>query len=264
MASLPLRVAVYAISVITPLQAADQLRFETASVKPASQCTFQNSFDPGMIALNGDPLSVLLTEAFQVKKDQIIGPSWLDSDCILVNAKMPEGVTRDQLPEMLHALLVERFKLAAHKETRQRSGYALVVDKSGPKLQESDPNSFSARMHAGQVKFGFGGHPMLKGAMTMTALAKHLSKTLDAPVQDFTELKGTYDIDLSWITDRLGPSAQNYAVTHPDATDTPAAVPSGDDIFTSIRDTLGLRLASRKLQVEVVVIDHIERAPTEN
>jgi uncharacterized protein (TIGR03435 family) len=114
----------------------------------------QNSMDPGRIALNGDPLKVILMEAFKVKMDQIVGPSWLDADCFSIVAKMPEGATRDQLPAMLQALLVERFKLAIHKETHLRAGYALIVDKNGPKFKESDPTSPAARPR-GQVTFGF-------------------------------------------------------------------------------------------------------------
>jgi uncharacterized protein (TIGR03435 family) len=63
---------------------------------------------------------VVLKEAFNVKMDQIAGPSWLDEDCYAIVAKIPEGATRDQLPAMFEALLVERFKLAAHKESRPR------------------------------------------------------------------------------------------------------------------------------------------------
>lgn len=259
------------IGVITAPQCAAQLRFETASVKAAEQCNFQNSIDPGMIALNGDPLSVLLTEAFKVKRDQIIGPSWLDSDCVSVNAKMPEGATRDQLPEMFEALLVERFKLASHKETRLRSGYALVVDKNGPKLKESELNSPSAVAYAGQVMFGAGPRAgRIKGAMTLAKLAHFLSVRLDAPVQDLTGLKGTYDVDFSWVPDqsveKLRPSAEDDAPTQPSSANAGSSLPNAPtgDIFTSLRDSLGLRLERRKQEVETVVIDHIERLPTAN
>ncbi len=254
--SLPATVAVSVFFVIMPLTGGEQPKFETASVKTIDRCVFQNSVDPGMVALNGDPLSVLLTEAFKMKRDQIIGPSWLDTDCITVNAKMPEGATKDQLPEMFHELLIERFKLASHTETRLRSGYALVLDKNGPKLTESDPNSPSARLHAGQVMFGFAAHPRIKGAMTIGSLSHQLSNKLEAPVQDLTGLSGIYDIDLSWAPDHLGPSAQDAGASIPSAAE--------NDVFAAVRESLGLRLERRKLQVEVVVIDHIERVPTPN
>ena len=75
------------------------------------------------------PLKPILMEAFKVRMDQIEGPSCLESDCFDISARMPEGATKDQLPALLQALLIERFKLAARKETRSRPGYALVVDK---------------------------------------------------------------------------------------------------------------------------------------
>lgn len=269
--SLRCTLAASAILTLTLGMAAEQPKFETASVKPSKQCSFQNSVDPGMIALNSDPLRVVLMEAFKVKKDQIVGPSWLDTDCFAVVAKIPDGATKDQFPAMFQALLVERFKLAAHKETRLRSGYALVVDKNGPKFKESDPNTSYARAHAGQVRFGAGPQVSgIKGAITMAALAHFVAAKLDTPVQDLTGLKGKYDIDVSWVPDRtiekMGPFAQHYAATHPDSPDGEASAPTpaAGDIFTAFRNSLGLRLESRKQQVEVVVIDHIERIPTAN
>ena len=82
------RRALSAIFVIAPLIGADQPEFEVASVKRA-RCTLRNSVEPGRIAFLGDPLKVVLMEAFQVKMDQIIGPSWLDADCFEFIANMP-------------------------------------------------------------------------------------------------------------------------------------------------------------------------------
>src|ERR1700733_5164823 len=137
---------------------------------------------PGMIALNGDPLKVVLMEAFNVKTDQIIGPSWLDADCFAINAKIPAGATKDQLPAMLQALLAERFKLTVHKESRPSPGYALVVDKNGPKLKASGPNA--AGPPAGQVAFSATLQSKgIKGSMTMASLAHLLSGSVAAPVR---------------------------------------------------------------------------------
>lgn len=254
----------FAICAITSLTAADQPKFEAASVKRTDQCSMRNSLDPGMLTLNGDPLKLVLAEAFAVKIDQIVGPSWLDSDCFVIIAKIPEGATKDQHPAMLQALLVERFKLAAHKESRVRPGYALLVDKNGPKFKESDPSSPSAR--PGQVRFGASTAASgIKGAMTMSALARYLSRRLDGPVLDLTELKGTYDIDVSWAPDRafepMDEFARANAEAHPGVN--PAPAPAAG-LFTALRESLGLRLESRKQPVDILVIDRIERVPTEN
>lgn len=106
---------------------ADEPKFETAAVKQAKECALQNTIDPDIVALHGDPLNIVLMEAFKIKVDNIVGPSWLGSDCFAIDAKIPQGVTKDQLPAMLQALLAERFKLVAHKETRLQPGYVLVV-----------------------------------------------------------------------------------------------------------------------------------------
>jgi uncharacterized protein (TIGR03435 family) len=225
----------------------------------------ENSIDPGMIRLNGDPLRAVLAEAFNVKMDQIVGPSWLDADCFAIIAKMPEGATRDQVPLMLHALLVERFQLAFHKESHTSPGYALMVDKNGPKFKEADPGS----PDAGRVRFVAGPRASgLKGSITMAFLARNISLSLHSPVEDLTGLKGKYEIDVSWVPDRtiepMGPYAEEYAARHPGSADAADGLTNGADIFTAFRDSLGLRLERRKEQVEVLVIDHIERVPTEN
>jgi uncharacterized protein (TIGR03435 family) len=208
-----------------------------------------------MITLSGDPLIVVLMEAFGVKMDQITGPSWLESECFDIAAKMPDGATKDQLPAMLRVLLVERFKLAFHKESRPAQGYSLVVDKNGLKVQKTDLDSPSAKAQAGQVSFGMSsGSPGIKGSMTMAKLAHFVSVQLKAPVQDLTGLDGKYDIDVAWVPDR--------AIDSPD--DGPTLLGATADIFSTFRKSLGLRLERSKQMVERVVIEHIERVPTEN
>jgi hypothetical protein len=149
-----LALALSAISAVAAQNAPDQPIFEVASVKRTNQRIINNSLGPGTITLRGDPVKIVLMEAFKVKSYQIVGPSWLDEDCFEIIAKMPEGSTSDQIPAMLQALLVERFKLAVHKDDRPRPMYALVVGKSGPKCNEADLSSKDA--HAGQIMFRAG------------------------------------------------------------------------------------------------------------
>ena len=94
-------IALSAICAITTLAAADQPKFEVASVKRTDRGIIKNSLGPGTVTLKGDPLKIVLMEAFKVKTYQIIGPSWLDEDCFEIVAKMPEGATSDQIPAML-------------------------------------------------------------------------------------------------------------------------------------------------------------------
>ena len=71
-----------------------QPKFEVASVKRTTACDFNTSIDAAAVTLNGVPLKAILTQAFNVKMDQIEGPSWLDTDCFAISAKIPEGATK--------------------------------------------------------------------------------------------------------------------------------------------------------------------------
>jgi len=201
-------------------------------------------------------------DAFQVKADQISGPSWLDQDCFEIAGKIPAGATRDQIPALLRALLAERLKLVTHNADRARPVYALVVDKDGPKMKEADASSDA--QGGGKVIFhAAGGTRGFKGVMAMETLARFLSMRGYGPVEDFTGLKGKYEVDLSWAPDPafepMGEFARAAEAEHP--ADLPSAPTA--DLCTAIR-SLGLRLERRKEPLHIVVIDHIERFPTEN
>jgi uncharacterized protein (TIGR03435 family) len=259
-----------AICAVPLLIGQDQPKFETASVKRMERGIIHNSMGPATVILRGDPLKIVLMEAFKVRAYQIVGPSWLDEECYEIVAKMPESATRDKIAAMLQALLVERFKLAAHKENLPRPVYALVVDHGGPKFKDANMNFRPMGPRPGEMMFraaldtqGF------KGAMTMARLAQLLSGRLDRPVQDFTGLKGTYDIDLAWAPDPSIDrpfSAGSFTAATAALGDTGADLPAAPTatLFTAIRESLGLKLEPRKEPVEMLVIDHVERVPTEN
>jgi uncharacterized protein (TIGR03435 family) len=235
--------------------AAGQLKFETASVKKSAECPFDASLDPAMISLKGFPLKPILQEAFKVKAAQLEGaPSWTESpsDCFDIIAKLPAGATLEQWPTMMQTLLVERFKLTFHKESRQKPGYALVVDKGGSKLKEDDPAANFMPAGRGSVTVGRSGVGKFKSATTVAGLANYLTNRLGTTVEDRTGLTAKYDIDLSWTSDQV-------AVAPADGAGDP-----GTDLATALRETLGLRLEKQTVTVEFVVIDHMERVPTGN
>jgi uncharacterized protein (TIGR03435 family) len=251
-----------AIHLLAAQNAPDQLKFEVASVKRAERCDFKASIDPASISFKGMPLKPILMEAFKVRMDQIQGPSWLESDCFDIAAKMPEGATREQLPALLQALLVERFKLVARKESHLRPGYVMVIDKDGPKIKPSSTDFVRGRKDL--LFIGRGpGYAAFKGSMTMTSLARSLSTRLDGQVQDLTGLEGKYDVDIAWLPD---PTTDPSGVADPSAEERMRSLPNPPttDIYHAIRESLGLRLEPRKQQVDLVVIDRIERVPTEN
>ena len=201
------------------------------------------------------PLKPVVIFAFGVSKDQIIGPSWLESDCFDVVAKLPQGSTTDQIPAMLRNLLAERFKLSAHEENRPSTIYALVVDKGGAKIkQAAEDSTFMGKLPRTAFAIGRGGRGALKGIMTMEALVKRLSVQGYGQVVDDTGLKGEYEISLTWVPDQgAGQAAPSAAASDP-----------GADLFAAVRESLGLRLEPRKTPTEVLVIDRIERVPTAN
>jgi uncharacterized protein (TIGR03435 family) len=108
--------------------------------------------------------------------------------------------------------------------------------------------------------------------MNMAALADSLSRFFDRPVVDLTELKGSYQVALDLSMDDLRNAARNAGFMGPgmgggrdgarpeaDA----ASDPTGTSIFAAVQQ-LGLKLEPRKTPVDLVVIDHLEKTPTEN
>jgi len=94
--------------------------------------------------------------------------------------------------------------------------------------------------------------------MTMATLASNLSTKGYGPVQDLTSLPGRYDIDLTWAAN----TDFEYKGTAPLPADSSARQEA--DLFTALRESLGLKLERRDVHVQFVVLDHVERVPTEN
>ena len=180
-----------------------------------------------------------------VSDDQMDGPDWTKSKAVRfdVLGKAPPTTPRAQLLLMLRALLTERFHLAMHTEKRRIPHYALTVAKNGPKLEEVQPDPGGPHM---TYRLGHITHNQI----SMQALAMLLSRQMREMVLDETGLKGAYKIDLEW-TPESGQAAADPVAT-------------GPTIFTALQEQLGLRLEGRKDEVEVLVIDHADRAPVAN
>lgn len=98
----------------------------------------------GRVDIGCSGLVDLIWRAFDVFPPHITGPDWIigpGSPRFDIAAKLPQGATEEQIPAMLQALLVDRFKLAYHLETKEQPGYGLVVAKGGLKLTEAAPNA---------------------------------------------------------------------------------------------------------------------------
>jgi uncharacterized protein (TIGR03435 family) len=271
---------------------APRLEFEVASVKPATSIAAGSQVNIG-IKINGAQVHVsslalrdYIRIAYRVKEFQVSGPEWLTAERYAIDAKLPAGATRDQMPDMLKSLLEDRFALKLHRGTKDIPVYALVVANGGLKMKELPPDPNAAEAAAAPVEveasggpqgvsmnFGrgsilnFGNNKFEAHKMTMLSLADSLTRYMDRPVVDMTGLNGMYDftIDLTAEDYRtlLIRSAIAAGVSLP-----PEAVrlldgASEESLHNALR-ALGLKLDSRKAPLEVLLIDHVNKTPTEN
>ena len=169
--------------------------FEVASVRllppgHGGMTTISPPGSPTFTATNVS-LQILIAMAYGVDSDNISGPSWLGSQQFEVTAKA-EGnprLTNEQLRAPLQKLLQERFQLAVRRQTKEGSGYALVVAKNGPKLQETKGDS----PHAYIIKGGL----RLQNS-SLDGLAGSLTRPAGRPIVNETGIKGNFDINLDY------------------------------------------------------------------
>jgi len=265
--------------------------FEVASIKAAApqqqgRMMVRMGSDPGRVDYANVSLKDVLARAYNVKRYQVQGPSWLDSERYDITAKVPDGVPKEQIPVMLQALLADRFKMTTHKETKEQPVYGLVVGKSGPKLTKSDESGgegaapkMMTTPDGGKVAAPRGGVMMMMNGpggnarmqankVTLGQFSDMLSNMLDRPVVDQTALEGNYDIALDVSMEDLagmkrmavgGPGPM--AAGNPDHP-APEAAPSAS-IFTAVQ-ALGLKLEPKKAPVDFIIVDRADKVPTEN
>jgi bla regulator protein blaR1 len=230
------------------------LRFAAASLKPNTTIRngMGNKFDPGMARWTNTPLANLIQEAFHLKGYQTAGWSeWLHADKWDIDAKTKGPTTSAQKHQMLQTLIIERFGLKYHSETRDISGYELAIAKGGPKIHpvtEDPPNAPRA------------GITILVGSIESVRndwfnFVYFLSDALGRPLHDGTGLAGKFTFKLQWVPDESQPNSFGEAPP-PDA--------PGPSIFAAMQDQLGLKLEPKKFPVEMFVIDHLNRIPTGN
>jgi bla regulator protein BlaR1 len=250
------------------------LTFEVASIKPASPDAKGSSiqFLPGGgLSMTNIPLRAMITFAYDVRDFQVSGgPGWIGTERFDVRAKADRTASdgpddfakmtdtqrktiRDQIAERLRALLADRFQLVVHKETKDQPIYALLVSKSGAKLQEVKELGPRQGMSMNRGR--------LQGmAAPIEMLGQTLSNVTGRPVIDKTGLIGKYDFVLEWTPD---PGADARAQGFGDGVTEPAPAPGGPTIFTALQEQLGLRLEAQKGPVPNIVIDRAEK-PSEN
>src|SRR3954469_23087092 len=153
-------------------------QFEVATIKPApplnpamiaaGKMHVGMKTDAGRVDIGFMSLNDLIIAAYKVKQHQIAGPDWMKTERFDILAKLPEGATKEQVPEMLQSLLAERFGLTFHKEMREQSVMGLVVAKGGHKMKDSSPAAERApEEKKGDNTINFGGGSIRQSGNSM-------------------------------------------------------------------------------------------------
>jgi uncharacterized protein (TIGR03435 family) len=286
--------------------------FDVASVKAAATPAREPMFcllpcSPGeRLTVEGSRVDIrnmslqrLIVAAYRIKPYQLSGPDWMSGERFDIAARIPAGVAADRLPEMLQALLAERFKLAIHRDNKDLPVYALVLGKNGSKLQPAKAEAASAPLPEtdgsrplytpqgdarilpdggavaksellGTIHSGPGPHGGMQFEflnLSLPGLAELLGPHMDRPVVDQTGISGSYH----FLLPELGPGGEGRRKgggdggrAGSDAADTekPRDV-FAEELFAVI-ERAGLKLEKSKAPVETIVVEHLEKTPTAN
>lgn len=277
-AKLSLGVGLLVVGVLGSLVSAQSanLAFDVASVKPNTSNappTARFPLGPGdaftsddLFSATNQPLITYLRFAFQLGQGDLLDlASWVYNDRFDVEARASGSPTKNQMRQMVRALLEDRFRLAWHAERRRRPVFNLVkAGTTGPQLRRHvddcavDPLPTSGLQlppipcgTAGNIAASTPGRGRLAGrAVTIDRLAQLLANPftgIDRPVIDRTGLSGPLDFTLEWA---LPPELGQLLGAQ--------AVDAGPSILEALKGQLGLKLSRANGVVEVVVIDRIE------
>jgi uncharacterized protein (TIGR03435 family) len=254
-------IVMLSVGVLMAQDTQGQFSFDVASIKPAPPFSLDKMLS-GQIhvgSIKGSEadfqfvsLMDLLAYGYRVKTYQVAGPAWVRDGRWDIKAKLPEGAPPDRVPDMMLSLLIERFKLVTHHETRESPAYELIIDKGGPKFKEAPPQDDSAVAKApaeavsstfslggfpaggGNMNFRNDGRGVITGGpngttrvsqnpnggmrleisrMTMPSLANMLTPFVDRPVIDATGLQGNYQVALDLPFQSMLSVIQNLAGT---------------------------------------------------
>ncbi len=250
-----IRFALLAVVFSGAAVAQPQVAFEVAAIKPAPppspEAIRSGTLCVGMRVEGGrakicgySPVSLLAT-AFRVPMQQVVAPELVRGLYFDIEAKLPEGATKDQVPEMLQAMLAERFKLTYHRETRDYQFSVLSVGKNGMKLprlpDDAKGTSTSTRLADGSTRMTQVGN--------IASLFAVMNSFGGLQMADETGLTGLYE----WV--RVLPPPGQGATSFQEIM---------QQSFRDMIESAGLRLETRKVAKETIVVEHIEKTPTEN
>ena len=228
--------------------------YDVAAIKPNKSGNTRGSSgfdDNGTFSATNVNVKLLIQLAFHMRRDLVLNvPKWAQEEHFDIEAKMVDGeakpdpsLTQEQRNDIqllkLQSLLIDRFHLKTHKETRTMQTYELVVGKNGIKMTPVDtPEDGPSNLRGGPGSVS-------AQAIPMDFFAQALSNYLSDVVVNKTGLTGRYDFTLKWSPDESKP------------------IDDAPSIFTAVQEQLGLKLQPVKAPVEVLVVDSVEH-PTAN
>jgi uncharacterized protein (TIGR03435 family) len=263
-------------------------RFDVASVRPSSPSQTGDTsigvrITRSQVQITSLTMKDYLAMAFNVAAKQIAGPDWLGEARFDITAKMPDSATREALPSMLEALLIERFQMKIRREPREFPVYALTLAK-GPsrltpsRLKEPDadaPIEIGGSGSNAGVSYNLGGGSFFTLAdnaitathVTLTTFAETLTYFVDRTVIDATGVKGRYDIVVKLTTEEFQAthlrSAVNAGIRLPPQMMQVLDKAPADPIGPALK-AAGLAFDARRAPLDVIVIESMQRTPTEN
>jgi uncharacterized protein (TIGR03435 family) len=251
-------------------QSSDSPRFEVVSVKLLSEAGGLQSFsggpgsdDPERVTIERVPMRDLILTAYGVEPYQVSGPAWITAERYSVTAKLPKGTTHGQLRQMMANLLAERFGLVLHRVRKQFAGYEIdLTPGRAPRLTPAPAKAEGEATFRGEpIKDGLVRYTFTQTSMEM--LANRVSIMIPRrgpgrimappPVRDGTGLNGKFDFQL----DITQPTTAGLEAAH-DVED------NSGSIADALRNQLGLKLNRVKIELDELVIDHLNRLPSEN
>jgi uncharacterized protein (TIGR03435 family) len=226
------------------------LAFDVVAIKPVPAPTPETlvsggrrigmRIDQSRVDIGGYSVVTLLSTAFRVARQQVVAPDFASSEYFDIQAKLPEGATRNQVPERLEAMLAERFKLSYHHEMRDYPITVLTLGKTGMKLprlsDDARPSTKSTPLPDGGVR------------MTQVGKLSSLFPVMNSfgglQVVDETGLDGIY----TWVREQHSEPGLPYQ----------EVVQRG---FRDMIEAAGLKMETRKTPRDTIVVDHVEKTP---
>jgi len=248
-----MKIVIAAAAAVLLAQSTPAPQFEVASVKANTRGggTTRRIDQQSLTYLNVT-LGEFIEMAYDVRRYQIAGEDWITSPAanrydIVAKAAVP--ASERELRLMLVPLLAERFHLQMHRETRTLPVYALVIAKGGHKLKDGDGGKQYVSPDPGGG-FRYRNYPMAALAETLSLL-----RTTGRPVVDRTGLSGRYNFTANLQDLPAGASAEELKR---------AVFESDTAVFAALEEQLGLKLIAERAPIEMLIVDHADRVPTDD